>query len=265
MVGFVYTTSGASNTYYYDRNIRGDVLGIYDANGTRIVKYSYDAWGNCTIDSSTTNTTLAKTNPIRYRGYYYDEDIKLYYLNSRYYSPLWRRFLSPDSTSYLDPETPNGLNLYAYCNNDPVNHSDPSGHSILVALLITFTAIGAITGGVLSYNHQKETTGEVKFSKMILPIIGGAFLGLAAGGLIASAAGALYGTYKAIVLSKSFMDIIMLGVGVKYWTFGGMAAFDIGASIGGVIFQTEFEMIEYLSPNINPNQPIIENQPQYYK
>jgi RHS repeat-associated protein len=126
MVGFIYTTSGASNTYYYDKNIRGDVLGIYDTNGTRIVKYSYDAWGNCTIDSSTTNTALAKINPIRYRSYYYDEDIKLYYLNSRYYGPLWRRFISPATANALNPESVNGLNLYAYAGNNPVSLAYPS-------------------------------------------------------------------------------------------------------------------------------------------
>ncbi len=86
-----------------------------------MAKYIYDAWGNCTISGETTNNALAKANPIRYRGYYYDDDTGLYYLNARYYSPKWRRFLSPDSTEYLAPETVNGLNLYCYCGNDPIN------------------------------------------------------------------------------------------------------------------------------------------------
>ena len=148
MVGFVYTKNGASSTYYYDRNIRGDVIGIYDENGVRIVKYSYDAWGNCTIDSSTTNISLARANPIRYRGYYYDEDTGLYYLNSRYYCPAWRRFISPDDTEYLDPEAVNGLNLYAYCNNDPVNYVDPSGHSAFLIAMSALAVAGLITTGI---------------------------------------------------------------------------------------------------------------------
>ena len=74
---------------------------------------------------------MTQRNPIRYRGYYYDRETGLYYLNARYYNPQWRRFISPDSPDYLDPETPNGLNLYAYCNNDPVNYADPSGHTWL--------------------------------------------------------------------------------------------------------------------------------------
>ena len=106
----------------------GDVIGIYDTSGTLVAKYLYDAWGNCTISSETSNNALAKANPIRYRGYYYDDDTGLYYLNARYYSPKWRRFISPDDTSYLTPESVNGLNLYCYCNNDPINYINPSGH-----------------------------------------------------------------------------------------------------------------------------------------
>ncbi len=63
-------------------------------------------------------------------SYYSDDDTGLYYCNARYYSPKWRRFISPDDTSYLAPESVNGLNLYCYCNNDPVNLVDPSGHAI---------------------------------------------------------------------------------------------------------------------------------------
>ena len=139
MVGFTCSINGASQTtYYYLRNLQGDVIGIYDTNGTKVAGYAYDAYGNCTITSST-NYTLARNNPIRYRGYYWDSETNWYYLNSRYYSPEWRRFISPDDTNYLDPETPNGLNLYCYCGNDPVNYCDPSGHSVILALIFAGT------------------------------------------------------------------------------------------------------------------------------
>ena len=88
---------------------------------------------------------LAIANPIRYRGYYYDTDIGLYYLNARYYNPQLRRFISPDDTAYLNPENANGLNLYAYCYNDPVNYADPSGNgpiTILLSCLVVF-AVGS--------------------------------------------------------------------------------------------------------------------------
>ena len=128
IIGMVHTVGSIASTYYFQRNLQGDVVAIYNKNGTLKAKYLYDAWGNCTISSETTDYDVANANPIRYRGYYYDSDTGLYYCNARYYSPKWRRFISPDDTAYLDPESPNGLNLYCYCYNDPVNFFDPSGH-----------------------------------------------------------------------------------------------------------------------------------------
>ena len=128
IVGVIFTNSSGTGTYYYDKNPRGDVIAILDNSGNIVVEYAYDAYGNCYRYYST-NNDLADSNPIRYRSYYYDEDTGLYYLNARYYNPQWRRFVSPDNTAYLDVESANGLNLYAYCNNDPVNYCDPSGHS----------------------------------------------------------------------------------------------------------------------------------------
>ena len=168
IVGMQYSndTTATTNTYYFLRNLQGDVIAIYDTNGAEIASYSYDAWGNCTINSTTTNYSVAHANPIRYRGYYYDEDTKLYYLNSRYYSPEFRRFISPDDTAYLDPETPNGLNLYCYCNNDPVNYADPSGHLALVtfgfwAIVGIVSAAMVLGGGAqLASNALAGNTGS---------------------------------------------------------------------------------------------------------
>ena len=107
-----------------------------------MVGYAYDAFGNCTTVYGTTSA-IGKYNPFRYRGYYYDRETKLYYLNARYYAPELRRFISPDDTSYLDPESVNGLNLYCYCNNDPVNYCDPSGHFAFF-LLTALLAVGTV-------------------------------------------------------------------------------------------------------------------------
>ena len=144
MIGFMYSFNNATpQAYYYRKNLLGDVIAIYNTSGAKVVEYAYDAYGNCTIKSTTTNYPLANANPIRYRGYYYDEDTNLYYLNSRYYSPEFRRFISPDDTNYLDSESVNGLNLYCYCYNDPVNYCDPSGH---LAFWIITALIGAVVG-----------------------------------------------------------------------------------------------------------------------
>ena len=143
IIGTMFSKNGATATpYYYRRNLQGDVTAIYDQNGVRKAEYAYDAWGNCTVTNSG-DYNIAYTNPIRYRGYYYDRGTEFYYLNARYYNPQWRRFISPDSTDYLDHESVNGLNLYAYCNNDPVNYADPSGH---LAFFIVTAMIGAALG-----------------------------------------------------------------------------------------------------------------------
>ena len=119
IIGMVYTLNGSSSTYYFQRNLLGDVIGIYDTNGTKVAGYTYDAWGNCTITVNTNG--IATKNPIRYRGYYYDEDTKLYYLNARYYCPEWRRFISPAKVGALNPSSGNGLNLYSYANSNPIS------------------------------------------------------------------------------------------------------------------------------------------------
>ena len=96
-------------------------------DGTVYGEYSYDAWGNCTI--VTDESGIATPNPFRYRGYYFDEETGLYYLQTRYYDPEVGRFISRDSIEYADPETICGLNLYAYCGNNPVMFADLLGTS----------------------------------------------------------------------------------------------------------------------------------------
>ena len=145
IVGLIYNNGSTAVPYYYDKNPSGDVVAILDSTGTAVVKYKYDAFGRCSWLEST-NNDLAQSNPIRYRSYCYDEDTGLYYLNARYYNPQWRRFISPDSTEYLDSETPNGLNLYAYCGNDPVNYADPSGHFGIGLTLLVATGLGLTFG-----------------------------------------------------------------------------------------------------------------------
>ena len=120
IVGAVQKVGSTETTFYFDKNIKGDVIGIYNSSGTKIANYSYDAWGNCTTKTLVANSFIAY-NPIRYRGYYYDRETRLYYLNARYYDPSWRRFISPDHVSSLNPSAANGLNLYSYANNNPVN------------------------------------------------------------------------------------------------------------------------------------------------
>ena len=75
IIGMEHTVGTATTRYYFQRNLQGDVVAIYNANGVLKAKYLYDAWGNCTISSETTDYVVANANPIRYRGYYYDDEL----------------------------------------------------------------------------------------------------------------------------------------------------------------------------------------------
>ena len=84
-------------------------------------------------------------NPFRYRSYFYDVETGLYYLKTRYYDPETCRFINMDSIEYADHETVNGLNLYAYCNNNPIIFVDPIGTAILtIALVIAGLAVATV-------------------------------------------------------------------------------------------------------------------------
>ena len=109
---------------------------IYTEGGELAVEYEYDAWGAIVdISYSSAYEKIAKANCLLYRGYYYDFETGYYYLNSRYYDPQVKRFISPDNVNYLGAgSTIKSYNLYAYCSNNPVMYSDPSGNSLWDAI-----------------------------------------------------------------------------------------------------------------------------------
>ncbi len=133
-VSVAYRTSLSATPiyYYYAVNSRGDVVGIYTASGSLLVVYEYDAWGNILSVKNANGVNIANPNSIaniqslRYRGYCYDTDSGLYYLQSRYYDPVTHRFINADGlvstgTGIL------GYNMFSYCENNPVNCCDPTG------------------------------------------------------------------------------------------------------------------------------------------
>lgn len=150
LIGFIYN----EEVFIYERNIFGDIVRIYNSAAEIVGEYQYDAFGNVTIVTDVGN--IATINPFRYRGYYYDSETGLYYLNARYYNPSIGRFISPDDVSYINPDNINGLNTYAYCNNDPVNLVDSSGHdwnwaTFWKGVLLIGTAIGAVVASVATF------------------------------------------------------------------------------------------------------------------
>ena len=108
-----------------------------------MVQYWYDVWGNHkVVDSNGNEITdanhIGNLNQFRYRGYYFDRETGLYFLQTRYYDPEIGRFLNRDSVNYADPGTINGLNLYAYCLNNPIEYVDPTGEFWETVLDILF-------------------------------------------------------------------------------------------------------------------------------
>ena len=119
-IKFVYDSSNSpiyftynNTTYYYEKNLQGDIVAILDANGNTVVEYTYDIWGKLENITGSLADTLGITNPLRYRGYYYDTETELYYLQSRYYSPDLMRFISQDDPVFSNSQgEPLGSNLY---------------------------------------------------------------------------------------------------------------------------------------------------------
>jgi len=91
---------------------------------TVVVEYTYDTWGK--VVDIAGSTTLGESNPFRYRGYYWDSEIGMYYLNSRYYDPVTGRFINADGLLSTGQGVL-GYNMYAYCLYNPINFSDPDG------------------------------------------------------------------------------------------------------------------------------------------
>ena len=188
-------------TYYLEKNLQGDIIALYNSSGTKLVGYTYDAWGNCTTTYyNGGGSTGAQFNPFRYRGYYYDTGLELYYLNSRYYDSRTGRFINADDYAVIGA-TPDALtdkNLYTYCDNNPVMRQDEDGEFWGT---IIGTIMGAIGGGISAAIEGNNVwagigigaaTGALSGLAVDLSIATGGLAGLAiaaAGGMISSFAG----------------------------------------------------------------------------
>lgn len=247
-------------TYFYRKNAQQDVIALLDSNGSVVVKYKYDAWGKCEVDAITTNTELANFNPFRYRSYYFDTETGFYFLKTRYYDPEIGRFMTIDDISYLDPDSINGLNLYAYCENNPVIGYDPNGTFALTTFLICL-AIGAVIGGVLggytAYSNEQDILTGV-FTGALLGAAVGAVIGIGGTAVLSEAFSSLagkaitdlfsvvfyggsFGTWEDYAIAFAFDGIFWKQGGVGMWFGYVMSAFSV-FNMGKAIFtQPDFE------------------------
>ena len=137
--GIQYKNAAGTVTNYIVRcTLSGDADQIYDTKGNLLARYIYDTWGNTlsVTDASGKAITdplhIANINPIRYRGYYYDAETGLYYLQSRYYDTVTKRYINPDGYVFTGQDMQSG-NMFAYCGNQPVDRCDQTGNRWEVA------------------------------------------------------------------------------------------------------------------------------------
>ena len=196
LIGF----SVLGGNYYYGKDSFGVIRYIYSQNGSLYCTYTYDAWGNL-IDltfTDPTNTIAGYINPIRYKSYYYDSETGFYYLQSRYYDPVVGRFINADDAAYLGLSgTVLSWNLFSYCENEPLDSDDPSGHAAILALGFQIAiSIGNIIVGIEGLWRLKD---------------GRFFLFLFFGGVSNNPLKAIENTYKQdLAMLKSYVPKISI-------------------------------------------------------
>ena len=198
---------------------RANIVELLDSNGATVVKYKYDAWGNCKVLNAigteiTDSNNIGILNPFRYRSYYYDTETGFYFLKTRYYDPEIGRFMTIDDISYLDPNSINGLNLYAYCSNNPIMYVDYLGTIPEWAAWIISGV--AVVGGIA------------------LIALTGPVLGLIGGALVAAGVGALVGGYTNKAAGGSFIAGYLGGFVSGFIT-------GLGVGLGGFAFYAAAE------------------------
>ena len=131
-IGMKYLSTGAAGewaSFWFEKNLQGDIVAVYSDDGTKLISYTYDAWGNFDIEYFNGGASSpAAFNPFIYRGYYFDTETGFYYLNSRYYDPQTCRFINADNCVSGAAGAIHGYNMYAYCFNSPITLSDSTGN-----------------------------------------------------------------------------------------------------------------------------------------
>ena len=230
--------SAGSNRYFYTRNAQNDITGLIDEKGTSVVQYQYDSWGKLLGITGSLASTIGKRNPFRYRGYYYDDETGMYYLQSRYYDPEIKRFICADNMKILQEQMDlYNKNLYAYCDNNPVVRLDLEGE-LGISIGLAKVLIGAAANVVTSFMAAKVTNQSFGIGDAVIAGAAGAFsswekIGMCAnllGGIVAG--GATY-FYKKIQ-GKDDKEAIISGVSAGVATasaFSGLTGKGVNISL----------------------------------
>ncbi|MBO5736976.1 MAG: RHS repeat-associated core domain-containing protein [Clostridia bacterium] len=261
--GMIVEENHQENVYYFDKNTLGDIIAIRNQNGNIVAMYKYDAWGNITYQYG----SVAELNPFRYRGYYYDTETGFYYLQTRYYDPTICRFINADNYELVATlsSVPGQLNMYAYCNNNPIIYTDETGESFLLTAIIVGAIIGAAIGGTVAGISAAQNGEDA------LGVTLAVFEGIFVGGVIGGAAGALVGVAPTIGASLSTMMSGTAGAGVMAMSAEAyLVAAGATAVLGNVMFsssgrprrntvQNEQMRAALRENGLNPNEPRIKD------
>ncbi len=241
-----------NEVYYFDKNTLGDIISIRNQDGQIVATYDYDAWGRTVVMDEgygieTSTTFIGNINPFRYRGYYYDNETGFYYLQTRYYDPEIMRFINADNYELVPTlaQTAGQLNMYAYCNNNPIMYTDETGEWILFAIVMT---VFTVAGGVVGYSVGKEQ-GHEGWELVGDVLLGGA-IGAATGGLTLATIGA-----GVSIFGSAGLKTVVMGIEAYRLFAIGAATYNLIGAIVGPIIGQKIEMIEWgnLKKRDNPN------------
>ena len=229
----IYNDGSTSTLYYYVLNAQGDVIALLNSAGALVASYNYGAWGNYSVHDEkgakiTKATFIGHINPLRYRGYYYDRETRLYYLQSRYYDFANCRFINADTFATTDANGFLSANMFAYCENNPIIGVDPTGEFLN-------TIFGAVAGSVIAVATREA--GETWQQAALRGAVTGMIAGFALDASIATAgaAGVLIATLGGVAS----------GVADKYWSYANVGRKPTGgevvsSALAGAVINTAF-------------------------
>ena len=234
--------------FWYEKNLQGDIIAVYDDTGTKLISYTYDAWGNftTTYHNGASATHGSAQGNLRYRGYYYDKDLGMYWLTTRYYDAKVGRFISPDNLGYLGANGDlNSYNLYAYCSNNPVMYEDPTGNFAISigTMLLIGTALGILFGAGVDVATQlyenRTSNNDIDLGSVLNSSLVGGALGFS------SAAGVVFlGPIIAGASAASASStLITFGASVGVSALAGAGGYMLQETINGRAAEVKVENV----------------------